>query len=131
MDAPEAAYSLLLDPLHPPDRYRSHNHNVQRWHLHLRCPRPGLWWQFQSSFQRILVGIWSKRREFEHKLGRPTILEVWNRSEDCAAGVEWLGFADVPCRVTMGEKVDFRVRKVTRGDGGVQSLSEGGLGKHE
>lgn len=130
MDVPEAASPLLLDPLRPPDRYRSRNHNFRRWHLHLRCPRLDFGWQFQSSFQRKLMGIWSKRGEFEHILGGPTILEVWNRSKDYTVGVECLGFTDIPCRVTMGEQVDFRVGKVARGNGGVQSLSEGVLGRH-
>jgi hypothetical protein len=77
------------------------------------------------------MGIWSKCREFEHILGGPTILEVRNRSEDYTVGIECPGFAYVPRRVTMGEQVDFRVCKVARGNGGIQSLSEGGLGRHE
>ena len=75
--------------------------------------------------------IRGKHVVFEHILGGPTILEVWDRSEDHAVGVECLGFAYFPCRVTMREQVDFRVCKVARYNGGIQSLSEGGFGRHK
>ena len=60
--------------------------------------------------------------------GRPTSFKVWDRLEDGTVGVERLGFAHVPCGVTVGEQVDFGVNELARRDGAVQGLEEGGFG---
>ena len=42
-------------------------------------------------------------------MGRLTVAEVWDGSEDPTVDVEYLGFAYVPRRVTVRKKIDFRI----------------------
>ena len=62
---------------------------------------------------------------------KPTGFKVWDRFEDPAVGVEYLGFAYVPCGVTVREQVDFGVHETARCDGAVQGLEQGGFGSHK